>query len=339
MQKILNVFALLLVSVCPVFADGISLYTRNAIEKDGELSFPVESKKGKPAFNEAVLKCISPLWAHKGTPISQEACITKLFKSPTLGIDAEKSGNLKAWKWFIVGTAYFELRDFSNATNAFEKTFSLASDSKLKPAALHRLICTQLILRNQGAALKLLDTMKKSFPKYNEYDETFETYPYCLCDHSWINGLHLTSISELEKLRPIFTDTAKAQEKIKLLSSNKDVTASDIINAQVELAKLYEKYCPIQTMFERICPDAVSIYKTVLSSAPSVSGSDYAFLRIQESKFAYEYEGDMKNYSEDVLRLYGPFLERFPQSVYAEEIRVKYNKAQQTLKSEQKNER
>jgi len=245
-----------------------------------------------------------------------------------------KDNNIKAWKMYLRGIVYFELRMFDKSITPLGKTVSLTTDTKLKAAALHRLISVHGVLRDADSSIKTIELFQTYFPNYERFDSIFNTYPYGLCESAWDECIGPTSgggAKMLSALIPKLRKIKELQKKIVYLSKNKNKNKEEFVTANIKLGKLYESYCVAMSMFNNVCPDALDIYKSVYEEFPKIIGSDYAYLKIMYSKFAYEYEGDEIAYSKDIVKYYGSFLQKYPNSPHSKSIKERYDKAMKIL--------
>lgn len=308
------------------FANGISLYEREAIVKDGKLQFQIPDRKDLP---DSQKKILSWSWWDK-------SCISEALILLEKEFENENDPDLKAWKLFLIGTIYFEQKDFKNSITAYTKALEYVSDTSLKSATLHRLLLVHIILRDTDSALGTLDTIRNAFPNYNFYDETFTTYPHCLYDPAWLPCTDVPSIKQIVEWIPILKQIKITREKRELLSKTKLLNVIEYVQASIELGKLYEEICLDRTIFDTVCPDALRIYEEIYDPESRINGMDYALLKILQSRFAYEYEGDEIAESEDIVNLYGQFLEKFPDSPLSVDIIKEYDGAKKILENHSK---
>jgi hypothetical protein len=304
-------------------ANGISFYQRIAVVKEGKLSFVEAKPSALPASNRAILVC-----ARKG--VRQAAkCASGALAALKREAAQVHEPNLQAWKRFLAGTVQFQVHHFDEAVTALKQADGLAQDSALKLAIRHRLLGVYRAKAEMKSLLQLLAEIRRASPAYKHMDRIFDTYPEDLCNVAWHECNVPTDIATLQSARPVMERIATLQGKVRTLPVAKDVQA--LVPSALELARSYEKFCPMATIYQVVCPAALEIYGLVQQRAPNASGADLAFLRMQESKLAYEYEGDDVTEAKDHLAAYAPFLKRYPTSKLAPEIRRRCEKATQRL--------
>jgi hypothetical protein len=201
-------------------------------------------------------------------------------------------------------------------------------DKKLCAAALHRQADIAGLLRQPEKEIALIKLLQTKFPEYTEYPKEFITYPYAFCDPAWDDCFNPPSPKGLAGRIDLLENMARLQKDLET-SNGKWEPA--YISTQMALGRLYEEYCPAQTMFTPVCPDAQDIYRQVYKAAPHAEGVDYAFLKMMDGRFCYEYEGDEVARYQDIVANYGRFLKQYPKSQYASKTKKKYNAAKDYL--------
>ncbi len=322
---VISVFTYVLIffSSAISYANGYSFYEKLAIEKNNKLAFEMVDKSSLPSSQQLILSC---------NRYRSASCLPSVLDALKEELSKEKSLGLKSWKRFLLARVYFESRNFKDSLSAFNETLKIVRDDRLKAATLHNILVVNLILRDVKASMESLTAIEKQYPDYNFYERNFSTYPYSICEPAWENCTELISVSRISKLRPVLKEIEVHQKR---LNSTKG-TGDEFITISTELAKRYEKICPLNSMFNRVCPDALEIYKSIYNQYPNHEKADFAFLKIQKSKFAYEYEGDEVARSRDIIKYYGEFLKHYPDSPLSREIGLEYEKAKKYLKGNNK---
>ncbi|MDH3974303.1 MAG: hypothetical protein OEV42_08490 [Deltaproteobacteria bacterium] len=299
-------------------ANGFSFYQKIAVEKDNSLIFEMVDQSKLPRSQQLLLSC---------NRYSKPTCVDTILETLEEELSSMKTPALMGWKHFLLGRVYFENHDFENSLTSFTKALEFVKEDRMKAAIFHHILINHLILRDIKSSLKTLKTIQTLFPDYNHYDQTFYTYPYSLCEPAWENCTELMSVSRISKAQPLLKEIESYQAKLKTTKAHSD----EYIVTSTELGKRYEKICPLNSMFNRVCPDALDIYKAIYKEYGNHEKADYAYLKIQMSKFAYEYEGDEIARSQHIVKYYGDFLKHYPKSPLAGKIRKEYERAIKVL--------
>jgi len=324
---LVQALVLMLFATTPAYGNGISFYAREAVIKNDSISFDIPDKKYLPISQKKILSCAS---------FSNESCISESLILLQNEFRNLYNANSKAWKLFIIGTVHFEIRNFKESLKAYKQTLKYVSDPTLKAATLHRILFIHIILRETDPAIKTLKTIQDLFPTHNFFDRTFITYPDSLCDPAWLACTQVPSIQEIISFKPVLQKIKRIKNEREFLSKSKKKKLAEYVKTSVELGRLYEKICPDQTIFNTVCPDALMIYKEVYDPNSNIEGMDYALLKILQSHFSYEYEGDEIAESKDIVELYGQFLEKFPNSPLSAEIKKQYERSKKILSEHSK---
>jgi tetratricopeptide (TPR) repeat protein len=249
LSVILIVFVVILGNASSLMANGISFYERIAIEENGKLNFIVLTHDNLPDSQRRILACQS----------NRHLCALEIINTLEKELVSQQTRNMKAWKHFLIGTVHFEQQNFKKALEAYQKATKNSTDPALKSAAMHRIVDIYLILRDMKSTINSLKILNDQFPTYKAYDRIFVTYPWSLCDPAWWVCIEPTSISKLRASIPIFEEIKEKQIKLKSLLSEELHNKDEYVQTSIQLGKLYEKICPIDTMFDRVCPDALKI--------------------------------------------------------------------------------
>ena len=310
-------------------ANGVSLYQRIAVEESGKLSFLVADHDDLPQSQRVLLAC---------NPVRNPPCVSQVLEALERELLSQDTPNMKAWKHFLIGTVHFQRRAFNDALVWYESAIEQADDQAFRAAIVHRTIDIHLILHDPESALATLQELRVQFPDYNRYNMALSTYPNSLCDHAWFTCQEPTAVKKLMASVAVFESTAKNQRKLTTISTNSSHDEhDDYVQTALDLATSYEKVCPKGTIYDRVCPDALEMYKEIYDRFPTRRGADYAFLRLQYSKFAYEYEveaSEVIRESQHIVELYTPFVEQYPNSSYADSIRGLIDQAKKTLQAQ-----
>lgn len=322
-MRLLIAVILSLYFAATTFANGHSFYERIASEKDGKLLFEVADSEDLPESQKIILSC-------RREPLDNMAlCVEKASNELRKEAANEKSANIKAWKLYLIGTVYYEVKDFDKSLTAYKNALPLMTDNSLKATTIHRIIIITIMERDAHEALKMLGKLVKEYPNYRNFDGIFSTYHASICDPAWNSCADLPPVQTMIQWEPALKGIESTMRNIKLLESKQALVDNAYVETYTKLGKLYEEACPIKTIFDRVCPDALKLYREIVRKYSQNKKTDYAFLKVQESKFFYEYEGDEMARSEDVIRNYGPFLDKYPDSKLADEIRKEYDSAKQ----------
>ncbi|MFX0185472.1 MAG: hypothetical protein ACFE95_20505 [Candidatus Hodarchaeota archaeon] len=317
-----------IISICfagAAFANGHSFYQRIATEKDGKLSFDVAESKDLPESQRIILSCSMQPFDKKA--LCAEKAVNELRKEA----EKEKNPSIKAWKLYLIGTVYFEAKDFDRSLAAYNDALARMTDDKFRASTIHRIIIIGIMKRDADNALKMLDKLEKEYPEYRDYDRIFSTYPASICDPAWNSCAELPPVQTMIQWKPVLKGIESTAHDIRSLESKQALVGDAYVETYTQLGKLYEEACPVMTMFDRVCPDALNIYREIVREYPRNKKTDLAFLKVQQSKFAYEYEGDEMERSKDIIKNYGPFLDKYPDSELAEDIRKEYERAKQYI--------
>ena len=304
-----------------VMADKDFFYSKVAVEGPGNhLSFKVVDYSDLPTANEKLVGC-----SYRG---EGENCSKDAITSLQQDIDTATSPKIRAWKQFLIGIIFYEKRQFAEADKFMHKVASSDVDATICAAALHREADIAGLLRQPEKEISLLKSLHKKYPSYNVYPEEFVTAPNALCDSEWDDCRNPLPVAELLGKIKLLQKMAQLQRD---LVSSKEEWSSNYVSTQMALGKIYDEYYTPQGMSSRVGDDTLKIYKKVHEMAPNAPGADFAFLKLRESKFCYEYEGDDYAYNQDVVIIYKPFLEQYPHSPLAPDIQKKYDKANEGL--------
>ncbi len=318
----------LIISICfagAAFANGHSFYQRIATEKDGKLSFNVAESNNLPGSQKIILSCSMQPFDKKA--LCAEKAVNELRKEA----EKQKNPNIKAWKLYLIGTVYFEIKDFDKSLAAYKDALALMTDDKFRATTIHRIIIIGIMERDADNALIMLDKLKNEYPDYRNFDRVFSTYPASICDPAWNSCTDLPPVQTMIRWKPVLKGIESTTHDIRSLESKQALVDDAYVEAYTKLGKLYEEACPVMTMFDRVCPDALNIYRKIVRKYPRNKKTDFAFLKVRQSKFAYEYEGDEMERSRDIIRNYGPFLDKYPDSKLAEDVRKEYERAKQYI--------
>jgi hypothetical protein len=304
-------------------ANGTSFYRRVGLIRGGELRFVEAKQAALPHSSRMLLTCAS-----KGSS-ARERCLQTVRLELAKELAAAPTPDLKAWKWLVAGTMELQLRRFAEAEAALRRGAELAKDAKLAIAIKHRMLTTYRARGQMRPLLARRISSSSASPSYDRFDRAFDTYPEGICAATWLECDSPTAVRELEKERATMVRIAELEEKMAPLKVAKN--AGPYLSSALQLAQGYEKLCPVPTIIEVVCSAAVEVYRLIYARGPRAPGADFAFLRIQESKLAYEYEGDDIAESRDHRRVYEPFLKQYPTSKLAPEIRRKVERARRVL--------
>ena len=170
--------------------------------------------------------------------------------------------------------------------------------------------------------LQGLDTLLANFPDYDEYDPIFLIFP------SWVPD----PIHEIARQREVFIRTRETQRALAQVSKSQK-TRQEYVRLAISLGQLYDQVCPMKTLHEVVCQDALEIYHAIYREFPTVQGTDYAFWEILRDRMSYEVEGDIEVHSRNVVEMYNSLLEQYPGSLLARDFHEDYQQAMWTLKA------
>lgn len=297
----------------------VSFYAKAALaDPVSGLQYRSVPEDALPPGNRAILMC-------RRSREGVDSCFDYAKRELEHDIEATDGKKLKAWKEFLLGTILVERGNYQEALETFVRVSSDCVEAKLCAAALHRGADLSAVLREPDTELELLGALRKKFPDYNKFPEEFLTHTAGFCGPDWPGCVKPPDVAELLSYTDLLHEMSGLQRDI---SGSQDEADFAYISTQVALGRLYDRYCPKKFVYAEICPDTVALYKKIHETAPKAPEGDYVFYRLQQSRFCYEYtDDDDVARSQDIVALYGPLIEQYPDSQYAGQVKQRYEQA------------
>lgn len=296
----------------------ISFYAKAAVaDPISGLQYRSVPEDALPPGNRAILTC-------RRSRHGIDSCFDYAKRELERDIEVTDGKKLRAWKEFLLGTILVERGNYQEALETFVRVSSGCAETKLCAAALHRGADLSAVLREPDRELELLGTLREKFPDYKKFPEEFLTHAAGFCGPDWSGCIKPPDVTELLSYTGLLHEMSRLQRDI---STSQDETDFAYVSTQVALGRLYDKYCPKKFVYAEICPDTMALYKKIHESAPKAPEGDYVFYRLQESRFCYEYTGDDVARNQDIVALYGPLIEQYPDSQYTAQVKQSYEQA------------